>query len=224
MRIIGIVPHGTDIIELDILCMDNRTAQAVTNGIVVALPTVVFVLVANTTSLFVAAISAAAIAITAFVLKAVRKQPLAPAVAGLSIVIACVVVALCMGQKRAFFLLPAIVLPVAIGIATVVSILIRKPLAGVVLNGVAGGPRDWQQHRELRSLYTAVTWVCFTVNAASGFLQRFFYVNNQLVGLAIVHILVPIAFSAIIAVTILQVRHRLTPPLDAPVHGPIENT
>lgn len=179
------------------------------NGLIMTFPTIVFLNTVGKTSLKSALVWTALAALLNFIIKMGRHEPVVPAVAGLAIAALCAGVALATGQARAFFLLPAIILPVAIGLICVVSVCVRRPLAGLLLNGMAGGPQRWWLDKPLRRLYTNVTWVCFVVNGASGLLQRLFYTGNRLNLLGAVHISIPLVFSAIIGATVFHAKRLI---------------
>jgi hypothetical protein len=184
------------------------------NGLIVAFPTIVFLNTVGKLSLRGALLWTALAALLNFIIKIVRREPIVPAVAGLAIASLCSGVALVTGQARAFFLLPAIVLPVAIALACIVSICARRPLAGLLLNGMAGGPQQWWLNPRLRKFYANVTWVCFLVNGASGVLQRLFYMGNRLYLLGAVHIFIPLIFSAIIGATVFHAKRIMSQPTE----------
>jgi hypothetical protein len=184
------------------------------NGLIVAFPTIVFLNTVGKTSLKSALVWTALAALLNFIIKMVRREPVVPAVAGLAVAALCAGGALATGQARAFFLLPAIILPIAIGLICVVSVCVRRPLAGLLLNGMIGGPQRWWLDKPLRRLYSNVTWVCFVVNGASGLLQRLFYTENRVYLLGAVHISIPLIFSAIIGVTVFRAKLLIDQPTE----------
>jgi len=192
----------------------NDFARSSVNGLIVAFPTIVFLNTVGKMSLRDALLWTALAALLNFAIKIVRREPIVPAVAGLAIASLCAGVALATGQARAFFLLPAIVLPIVIGLACIVSVCVRRPLAGLLLNGMAGGPRKWWLNPRLRRMYANVTWVCFVVNGASGVLQRVFYTGNRLYLLGAVHIAIPLIFSAIIGATVFHAKSLINQPTE----------
>jgi len=184
------------------------------NGLVVAFPTIVFLNTVGRTSLRSALLWTGLAALSNFLIKMIRREPIVPAVAGLAVAALCAAVALVTGQARAFFLLPAIVLPIAIGSVCIVTVCVHRPLAGLLLNGMAGGPPQWWFDKPLRSLYTTATWVCFVVNGASGLLQRLLYTGDRLYLLGAVHVFIPLIFSAIIGVTVFYAKRLIAQPTE----------
>ena len=74
--------------------------------------------------------------------------------------------------------------------------LVGRPLTGVALNRLAGGPRDWRHHAPLRRVYTVTSLVaagiCFVNFALGGVL----YLDGQLAVLAVVEVaVVPVPFA-----------------------------
>ncbi|WP_328458953.1 DUF3159 domain-containing protein [Amycolatopsis sp. NBC_00438] len=76
---------------------------------------------------------------------------------------------------RGFFLIPALI-PFAVIAVCVTTVLIGRPLTGLVLNRVAGGPADWRSVPRLRRIHTVPTLTCAAVNGA---LQVSYYRGNQ---------------------------------------------
>jgi hypothetical protein len=187
----------------------NRAIRSSINGLVIALPTVVFLLANDLTSLRSALLWTVLTAVSTFGFHLVRREPVRPAIAGLSIAVVCVTIALVSGQAKAFFLLPAI-LPAVIALLCLVTIFIRRPIAGLVLNRMAGGPPQWWKQIELRRVYSRASWVCFGVDALSAVLQRLFYAANKTIWLGIIHISTPPIFSVIVGVTVFYARRQIT--------------
>ena len=77
---------------------------------------------------------------------------------------------LCTIGRRLLFLIPTL-LPAGWTLVFAGSALIGRPLTGVALHRLSGGPRDWRRHAPLRRVYTTTTWIaagiCF-VNFALG--------------------------------------------------------
>jgi hypothetical protein len=121
----------------------------------------------------------------------------------------CAAAAALTGDTRGFFLAPtaitALIVVVCLG-----TIAVRRPLAGLLLNRLSGGPHDWPQHRELMRVYTRCTLVCVAVNIASTGAQIFGYIVDNTVLLAALHIVNPIVFTVIIAVTVANARKVLS--------------
>jgi hypothetical protein len=176
--------------------------------IVTAFPAVVFVAVDGLTSLYPALAAAGAGAIAGFAWRLLRRQPLRQALAGLLLVAACAAVAAVTGQERGFFLIPALI-PFAVIAVCVASIAVRRPLTGVLLNRVSGGPARWPEISRLRRVYTVTTLVAAAVNVVNAAVQAVFYLGNDPVVLAAAHIATGPVFAVIVAVTIVLARRAM---------------
>jgi hypothetical protein len=173
--------------------------------IVTAAPTVAFVAADALSSLHPALVTAAAVAIGAFAWRLRSRRSLRQALAGLLLVAACAGVAAITGQERGFFLIPALI-PFAVIAVCVGSVLAGRPLTGVLLNRVSGGPAGWRQIDRLRRVYVISTLVCAAVNVVNATLQAVFYLADDPLVLAAAHIATGPVFAAIAAITIVLAR------------------
>jgi hypothetical protein len=186
----------------------------VSGMIVTALPAVVFVAADGLSSLYPALAAAGGAAIAGFAWRLYRRQPLRQALAGLLIVAACAGIAAITGQERGFFLIPALI-PFAVIAVCAVSIAAGRPLTGVLLNRVSGGPAGWRENGRLRRVYTVTTLAAAAVNVVNAAVQAVFYLANDPVVLATAHIATGPVFAVIAAVTIVLAR-RAMPASPAP--------
>lgn len=170
-----------------------------------AAPTVAFLTANAFSGLTVSLVTAGVVAIAAFAWRLHRRRPLRQAALGLLLVAACAVVAAVTGEARGFFLIPALI-PFAVIAVCVTTVLIGRPLTGLVLNRVAGGPAQWRSVPRLRRIYTVSTLTCAAVNVVNGVLQVIYYQDDQPVVLGAVHIATGPVFAVIVAVTIARVR------------------
>jgi Protein of unknown function (DUF3159) len=118
------------------------------------------------------------------------------------------------GQERGFFLIPALI-PFAVVAVCVGSVLAGRPLTGVLLNRVSGGPAAWREMPRLRRVYIVSTLMCAAVNVVNAALQAVFYLANDPVMLAVVHIATGPVFAVIVAVAVVFAR-RAMPGADTP--------
>lgn len=179
-------------------------------AVVTAAPTVAFVAANAVGDLTAGLVTAAVTAIAAFGWRLYRRQPVRQAVLGLLVVAACAVVAAVTGEARGFFLIPALI-PFAVIAVCVTTVLIGRPLTGIVLNRVAGGPANWRSVPRLRRIHTVSTLTCAAVNVVNGALQVIYYRGNQPLVLGAVHIATGPVFAVIVAVTIACVRRARRP-------------
>jgi Protein of unknown function (DUF3159) len=103
-----------------------------------------------------------------------RKQPLQPAVSGLFGVGIAAFLAYRSGEARAFYL-PGLIYSAACGLAFLVSVLVRWPLAGVIWHGVNGDGQGWRRDRRLLRAYTWATLLWALVFAARVVVQGLLY-------------------------------------------------
>ncbi|NEB75556.1 DUF3159 domain-containing protein [Streptomyces sp. SID14478] len=191
--------------------------QKAAGVLVAALPTLAFLVANAVASLTAGLIAAATAAVAAFAWRLLRKEKLRQAVIGLAMVTVCATVAALTGEARGFFLVPALIPFVVLGVC-LTSIAVKRPLTGMILNKVSGGPDDWRSVTPLRRVYTVSTWVCIAVNIVNAALQVIYYRGDEPVVLGIVHIATGPVFAAIVAGTIAFAR-RAMPARTAPA-GP----
>src|SRR5207237_1091400 len=128
-----------------------------------SLPVAVFIPVNLVSSLNVALIASLGVAAAIMLWRIVRRDNLSPAISGFIGVGVSALIAHLLGEARGFYLY-GIVLNLVWGVAFVISILVRRPLAGVAWTFVKGLSQDWRHDsRALRAydIATAVWAVSF---------------------------------------------------------------
>jgi hypothetical protein len=188
----------------DLLSRPGRVSGMIVTG----LPAVVFVAADGLSSLYPALAAAGAAGLAGFAWRLHRRQSLRQALAGLLIVAACAAVAAITGQERGFFLIPALI-PFAVIAVCAVSIAARRPLTGVLLNRMSGGPARWREIDRLRRVYTVTTLVAAAVSVVNAAVQAVFYLGNDPVVLAAAHIATGPVFAIIAAVTVVLARRAM---------------
>jgi Protein of unknown function (DUF3159) len=179
------------------------------SGIVVTgAPGIAFVAADTISSLYPALAAACVTAVAGLGWRLARHHGLRQSLAGLAVVAACAAVAAVTGQERGFFLLPALI-PFAVIAVCAGSVLAGRPLTGVILNRVSGGPADWRQVPRLRRVYVVSTLACAAVNVANAAVQAVFYLANQPAVLAIAHTATGPVFAVIVAVTVVFARRAM---------------
>jgi hypothetical protein len=103
-----------------------------------------------------------------------RKQPLQPAVSGLFGVGVAAFLAYRSGEARAFYL-PGLIYSAGCGLAFLVSVLVRWPLAGVIWHGLNGDGQGWRRDRRLLRAYTWATLLWALVFVARVVVQGLLY-------------------------------------------------
>jgi hypothetical protein len=185
---------------------------------VAAAPTVAFV-VANALGGMVWAFIALAVAApVSFGVRLARRESLRAAVFGLAIAAVCALVAAVSGEARAFFLIPTL-LPAGWMLLFLGSVLLGRPLTGVALNRLAGGPRDWRRHPALRRVYTITTLLAVAVNLVNFVLRVVFYLAEQLLLLTIIEVATAPVLLALAAFTVIAARRAVAGPAAAAPTG-----
>jgi hypothetical protein len=186
--------------------MDETAKKSAATGriettLVAAAPTIAFLVADATGTLPVAVGVAGATAVAVFAWRLYRRSRLGAATIGLVLVAACATVAAVTGQARGFFLIPALI-PFGVIAVCVATIVAGRPLTGLILNKVIGGPPRWWTHSGLRRVHVVATLVCAAVNVVNGALQVIFYQADQPLVLGALHIATGPVFAVIVAVTI----------------------
>jgi len=144
-------------------------------GIVAStIPVLVFVVVNVLASLQPALIAAVVAGVAVAIWRIVRKQALQPAVSGLIGVGVAAFIAYRTGEARGFYL-PGLLLSAACGIAFLVSVVVRWPLAGVIWHGINGEGQGWRSDRRLLRAYTFASLLWTAVFASRVVVQGWLY-------------------------------------------------
>lgn len=131
-----------------------------------AVPPVVFVAVNATRGLTAATWTAVAIGVVLLTIRLVRRDHVRHAVTGFIGVAIAAGFARGTGRAENFFL-PGLLLNIAYAAAFVVSVLVGKPVVGIVLRQFTAKPPGWHDHPAVRRAYTEVTLLW-----AAGFMLR----------------------------------------------------
>ncbi len=175
---------------------------------VAAAPTVAFVIANALGGLTWAFLALAVSAPAAFGVRLARRESLREALIGLVIAAVCALAAALTGEARGFFLVPTL-LPAGWMLLFAGSALIGRPLTGVALNRLAGGPRNWRQHAPLRRIYSSTTWVAAGICFLNFVLRVVLYRMEQLAALAVVEVaVIPVPF-ALAAFTVAAARRAV---------------
>lgn len=122
-------------------------------------PVVVFsVVFALVHQVVTASAVAVAVSVVLVVARAVRREPVMPAVSGLLAVGVGAVIAVVWGQARGFYV-PSLVKNPAFALGYAVSALVGWPLVGVLLGFVLGEGTAWREVPARRRAYTQATWL-----------------------------------------------------------------
>lgn len=147
------------------------------------LPVVVFVIVDVVAGLTPAIIAALAAGVLIAVGRLVRHKPVTQAIGGLVAVGVAAYIAHRVGSARGYFLF-GIWSYVLYGGVTLLSVLARWPLIGVLWEGINGRGSAWRRDRHLLHRYDAATLVWVAVFAARFAVQQWLYGADQVGWLA----------------------------------------
>jgi len=142
------------------------------------LPIVAFVLANASWGLTVAICTAVGVGIAISVLRLVRKEPLQPALSGLFGVAVASFVAWKTGSAKGFFLI-GIWGNLALAGLFLLSIALRRPLAGVVWGALNGTGMAWVKDKPSRLYYDIATLTLVLVFAARFVVQQWLYAADS---------------------------------------------
>ncbi len=138
------------------------------------IPVAVFVVVNIVATLQPALIAAIVAGVGIAAWRIARKQPLQPAVSGLFGVGLAAFIAYRTGEARGFYL-PGLIYSAVLGLAFLVSVLVRWPLAGVIWHGINGDGQSWRRDPRLLRAYTWASLLWTLVFAARLVVQGLLY-------------------------------------------------
>ena len=147
------------------------------SGLVYAsVPTIAYVIVNAIAGLDAAVVVAVGASAGLIVLRLLRKEPLQPAVSGLLGVVVAALIAYYTGSAEGYFL-PGIWFSLAMAAVFTVSLVIRRPIVGVIWNLMrnAGPDPDWHVDRVVRRAFDVATLTFVAVFAARYLVQDSLY-------------------------------------------------
>lgn len=112
-------------------------------------------------------------------------------------------------EARAFFLLPTLI-PAALGVLFLGSVLVRRPVTGTLFNRLVGGPDDWRGHSRLMRIYTVTTLVGVVLHALNLTLRALAYLADQPAVLATLSVGAAPVFAALAAATLVAARRAVS--------------
>lgn len=181
----------------------------VTGILVAAVPAVAFVVADAVGGLSWAFVALAVAAAVVFGVRLARRESLRGALIGLAVAGACAAIAAFSGEARAFFLLPTLI-PAVMGAVFLGSVLVRRPVAGVLFNRLVGGPVDWREHPRLLRIYTVSTLAGVAFHALNLALRGVAYLADQPAVLAALGVAAVPVFALLAAVTLVAARRAIT--------------
>ncbi|WP_443678462.1 DUF3159 domain-containing protein [Prauserella cavernicola] len=142
------------------------------------LPVIVFVVANSIVGLTPAIIAAIGFALVLGVWRLSRKEPAAQAFSGVFGVAVAGFVANQTGSAKGFFLI-GIWTSLVIGVVLLLSVLVRWPLVGLVLNAVTGKGNTWRADKPSLRAYDIATLALTSVFAARFVVQQWLYDENS---------------------------------------------
>ncbi|MEV0027588.1 DUF3159 domain-containing protein [Nocardia sp. NPDC050793] len=170
------------------------------------LPVLVFVPVNTLAGLTAAIWTALGVAAAVLVWRLVRRSPVQPAISGFLGVGVCALIAYRVGEAKGFFLFGIYTSLIYAGVF-LASILVRRPLVGVIWGVLNGHGSDWRSDRRAVRLYDLATATFVVVFAARYLVQSQLYDTDRTGWLAVARIGMGWPLTAVaFAVTIWAVR------------------
>ena len=170
------------------------------------IPVVVFVAVNPLAGLVAAIWASLGVAIALGLWRLIRREGVQPAVSGMLGVALCAFIAYRTGEARGFFLY-GIWYSLIAGMALLVSVLVRRPLVGVLWSVLNGSGFDWRTDRRARFGFDVATTVWAVFLLARFVVQRYLYDLQQTEWLGVARLAMGLPLTALAAlVTIWAIR------------------
>ncbi|MFD3687989.1 DUF3159 domain-containing protein [Nocardiopsis sp. NPDC058631] len=192
------------------------TKQAVMDGlggvsgmVYTALPVVAFAMAVPFLSLPAAIGAAIAIAAGLAVFRMWRGEKLMSALGGVFGVVAAGGVSAMTGSANDFFLI-GIWASFAGAVITLLSLLVRRPLTGVIWNAMHGGTHPWREDRPTLLVHDLATLAVTAVFAGRFIVRQWLYVADSTAGLAIADTVTGFPLTALAAVAVIWAFRRST--------------
>ncbi|MET0698031.1 MAG: DUF3159 domain-containing protein [Mycobacterium sp.] len=141
-----------------------------------AVPTFAYVIANAIAGLDAAVVVAVGVSVVLIFLRKLRKQPIQPAVSGLLGVVVAALIAFYTGSAAGYFL-PGIWVSLVLAVVFGVSVLVRRPLVGVVWNMLtsAGARKLWHTDKRARYAFDLATLAFVAVFTARFVVQDWLY-------------------------------------------------
>ena len=186
------------------------------SGIVAStIPVVVFVVANVAAGLRPALYAALGAGVAVALWRVARRQALQPAASGLLGVGLCAFIAYRTGEARGFYL-PGLIYSAVLGTAFLVSVIVRRPLAGVIWHAINGDGQGWRHDPRLLRAYTYASLLWTAVFAARVVVQGLLYdaAEETWLGIARLAMGYPLVILALLG-TVWAVRRARRAPLPA---------
>lgn len=171
------------------------------------LPIVAFVLANASLGLTAAIVTAIGSALALAAVRLLRKEPVQPALSGLFGVVVASFVAWKTGSAKGYFLL-GIWSNLILGGVFLLSVLVRRPLAGIVWGALNGTGTAWLQDRVSRHYYDIATLALVGVFLARFVVQQWLYDEDATGWLAVAKIAMGYPLLALALLVVLWAARR----------------
>src|SRR6476661_81978 len=174
-----------------------------------AMPAVAFVAVNPLAGLQAAIWASLAVAVAVGVWRLIRREPLQPAVSGILGVAVCAFIAYRTGEARGFFLY-GIWYSLVAGLVLALSVVVRRPLVGVLWSALNGSSFGWRTDRRARSGFDVATVVWAVFLLARFGVQHYLYNVQETDWLGVARLAMGLPLTAVAAlVTIWAIRRAV---------------
>jgi Protein of unknown function (DUF3159) len=172
-----------------------------------SLPPVALVLTNSLWGLRMAIAAALGVAVLVTAVRLARRQSIRPAIGGFVGVAISGAIASRTGEARDFFLAD-IWWSLAACTALTASILVRRPLVGVVWNALRGVGTAWRHDPGSRRAYDIATAVAAAVFAARFAVQQWLYLHNEVGWMAVAKIAMNYPLWAVVLLVVVWAARR----------------
>lgn len=177
-----------------------------TGLVATTLPVLVLVPVNSIWGLTPALIAAIAVGVAVLLWRMFRKESLQPAISGFFGVALCAGIAWYMGDAKGYFVY-GIWYSLVLGIAFLISILVRWPLVGVIWRGINGEDQRWRSNRAAVRGFSIATAAWAVVFLARFAVQQWLYVQDSTAALGYTRIAMGWPLTAVVVlITVWAVR------------------
>jgi len=184
-----------------------QQAGGVPGLVYASVPSVVFVAADAVTGLNTATALAVGAGAGITLLRLLRKEPLQPAVSGLLGVAIGAFIAYQSGEAKDYFLV-GIWGSLVLAVVFVASILVRRPLVGVIWGAMSGTGQGWRADRSARMGYDVATLALALTFAARFVVQNWLYGLDATGWLAFARIAMGYPLSAVALVVVVWAGRR----------------
>ena len=158
------------------------------------------------------------IAVIFIIVRVVQKKPVAPAISGAVIVAVTAVLAISTGRAENNFVL-GIALNAGYLLAMIVSIVVRRPLIGVVVGLLLENAKDWRDDPRKFRVLTLATWLWTAMFALRVLVQLPLYLASNAAALAVTKLVLGVPLYAIVLWATWLLVRSVFPPKGAEVEA-----